>query len=74
MRAIQKNGGSILMCLLEIFVGVLLLIDPIRFTSSIIVVIGAALLIAGLLIARHHANIGRLLHGKENKLSFRKKT
>lgn len=32
-----------------------------------------ALLIAGLLIARHHANIGRLLHGKENKLSFRKK-
>lgn len=33
-----------------------------------------ALLIAGLLIARHHANIGRLLHGKENKLSFRKKT
>lgn len=33
-----------------------------------------ALLIAGLLIARHHANIGRLLRGKENKLSFRKKT
>ncbi len=32
-----------------------------------------ALLIAGLLIARHHANIGRLLRGKENKLSFRKK-
>lgn len=50
MRAIQKNGGSILMCLLEIFVGVLLLIDPIRFTSSIIVVIGAALLIAGLVL------------------------
>lgn len=31
------------------------------------------LVIAGLLIARHHANIERLLHGKENKLSFRKK-
>ena len=31
------------------------------------------LVIAGLLIARHHANIERLLHGKENKLNFRKK-
>lgn len=31
------------------------------------------LVIAGLLIARHRANIERLLHGKENKLSFRKK-
>ena len=31
------------------------------------------LLIAGLLIWRHHANIGRLLKGCENKLSFKKK-
>lgn len=32
-----------------------------------------ALVIAGLMIGRHHANIGRLLHGKENKISFKKK-
>lgn len=31
------------------------------------------LIIAGLLIWRHHANIGRLLKGNENKLSFKKK-
>ena len=31
------------------------------------------LLIAGLLIWRHHANIGRLLKSCENKLSFKKK-
>lgn len=31
------------------------------------------LIIAVLLIARHHANIGRLFQGKENKLSFKKK-
>ena len=31
------------------------------------------LAIAGLLIWRHHANIGRLLRGEENKLSFKKK-
>nr|MBR4280334.1 glycerol-3-phosphate 1-O-acyltransferase PlsY [Clostridia bacterium] len=31
------------------------------------------LVISGLLIWRHHANIGRLLNGSENKLSFKKK-
>ena len=31
------------------------------------------LVIAGLLIWRHHANIGRLLHGTENKLGSKKK-
>ena len=31
------------------------------------------LIISGLLIWRHHANIGRLLKGSENKLSFKKK-
>ena len=36
-------------------------------------VIGWVLVIYGLLIWRHHANIGRLLKGSENKLSFRKK-
>ncbi len=32
-----------------------------------------ALLIAALLIGRHHANIGRLIRGEENKISFKKK-
>lgn len=32
-----------------------------------------AVIIGGLLIARHHANIKRLLNGTENKLSFGKK-
>lgn len=31
------------------------------------------LIVSGLLIWRHHANIGRLLKGNENKLSFKKK-
>lgn len=31
------------------------------------------LILAGLLIARHHANIGRLIHGTENKLGSKKK-
>ena len=49
MRAIQKNGGSILMCVLEILVGVLLLLDPTGFTSSIIIAAGAALILYGVI-------------------------
>ncbi len=36
-------------------------------------IIGWVLVIAGLLIWRHHANIGRLIHGTENKLGAKKK-
>lgn len=36
-------------------------------------VIGWVLVIAGLLIVRHHANITRLIHGTENKLGAKKK-
>ena len=32
-----------------------------------------AVLLAALCLIRHHANIGRLLSGKENKISFKKK-
>lgn len=49
MRAIQKNGGSILMCVLEILVGVLLLVDPTGFTSAIIIAAGAALILYGVI-------------------------
>lgn len=49
MRAIQKNGGSILMCVLEILVGVLLLVDPTGFTSAIIIAAGTALILYGVI-------------------------
>ena len=49
MSAIQKNGGSILMCVLEILVGVLLLLDPTGFTSAIIIAAGAALILYGVI-------------------------
>lgn len=38
-----------------------------------LLIIGWVLVIAGLLIWRHHANIGRLIHGTENKLGAKKK-
>ncbi|MCM1487933.1 MAG: DUF308 domain-containing protein [Firmicutes bacterium] len=41
--------GTIIVCLVEIAVGVLLLIDPIGFTSGIIIVVGAGLMINGII-------------------------
>lgn len=47
VQKFKDNAGSILVCLLEILVGVLLLIDPIGFTSSIIILIGIVLMLFG---------------------------
>lgn len=47
---------------------VILIRQPVNIVCFVCTVI-----IGGLLILRHHANIGRLLRGEENKLSFSKK-
>lgn len=44
---IQGRGSGILVCLLEILVGVLLLIDPVGFTSGIIIGAGVLLVLLG---------------------------
>lgn len=48
MKHLKRNGNVILICLFEALIGVLLLVDPIGFTSAIIIVFGVALLMAGL--------------------------
>ncbi|MBR5286777.1 MAG: DUF308 domain-containing protein [Clostridia bacterium] len=49
MKSLQKYFGGMILSLLEIFVGVLLLINPFEFTSGIIMVLGAILLFVGLI-------------------------
>ena len=49
MNFLKRNGNVILLCLVEVLIGVLLLVDPIGFTSAIIIAIGAALSVAGLI-------------------------
>ena len=44
---LKENLSGIIILLLEIAVGVLLLIDPVAFTSAIIIAIGLALLFYG---------------------------
>lgn len=48
MEKLSRSKGNIFICLIEIVIGVLLLIDPVGFTSGIIVGGGVLLLIAGL--------------------------
>lgn len=48
MKTLKKQLGTVLLCLLEIAVGVLLLINPEGFTSAIILTLGVALLACGL--------------------------
>jgi len=47
MRKINRSTGNLLTCIFEIMVGILLLIDPVGFTSGIIVVFGIVLAVIG---------------------------
>ena len=47
MKALKENTGGIVMCLFEILVGILLLINPVSFTSGIIIGLGVILLALG---------------------------
>lgn len=47
MKALKKYSFGIIISLFEVLIGVLLLIDPISFTSGIIMAVGAALLLFG---------------------------
>ena len=46
-KKINRNTGNLLTCIFEILVGILLLIDPVGFTSGIIVVFGVVLAVIG---------------------------
>ncbi len=49
MKSLQKYLSGMVLSLFEIFVGILLLIDPFAFTSGIIMVLGAILMFVGLI-------------------------
>ena len=48
MKFLKNNFGGIIGCLLEILVGILLLVNPVGFTSGIIIGAGYLLIISGL--------------------------
>ena len=48
MSQFKRSTGNLLMCIAELLIGILLLIDPIGFTSGIIVVLGVLLTLLGI--------------------------
>ncbi len=68
MKVIRQNGNAIIMCVIEIVVGILLLINPVGFTAGIIIMVGIALMVDGILnVVRYfrsspdEAAVGQLL-------------
>ncbi len=49
MKTPKQNGSAIILCIIEVVAGILLLINPTRFTASIIIAAGVALMVDGLL-------------------------
>lgn len=47
MSKINRNTGNLLTCIFEVLVGILLLINPVGFTSGIIIVFGIILAVTG---------------------------
>lgn len=48
MKALKQNAGSIFLCIFEAVVGILLLLDPVVFTTGIIIALGIVLLAVGI--------------------------
>ncbi len=68
MEMLKENGNTIILCLIEMAVGILLLVDPVGFTAGIIIAAGVALMLGGLFnVIRYfrtspeEAAVGRLL-------------
>ncbi len=49
MKSLKQSGNAIIMCIIEVVVGILLLVNPVGFTAGIIIATGIALMIDGLL-------------------------
>lgn len=68
MNTIIRNMSSIIVCVFEIIVGVLLLIDPVGFTSKIITGIGVVLLVIGVWNVFRYFKTSVELAAHENRL------
>ena len=47
MKKLDRNTGNLIMCITEAVIGILLLINPIGFTSGIIIALGVVLTLQG---------------------------
>lgn len=69
MSKISRNTGNLLTCIFEILVGILLLIEPVRFTAGIIMVSGIVLVIIGAMSLFHYFRTDPEQAAQENGLA-----
>ena len=68
-RKIADNLSAVLSALCEIVVGILLLVDPVRFTSGIIVALGVILIFSGTYAAAAYFLSEPVAAAKDHKLA-----
>ena len=56
MGFIKQNGSTIVAGLVELLIGILLFVDPVGFTSGILMAVGIILLICGVVCLIHYFN------------------
>lgn len=49
MKFLKQHANSVILCLFEILVGILLLINPAKFTEAIVTIFGIILIVIGLI-------------------------
>ena len=47
MKAIKENLGLIILCVIELLIGIVFFTDPVQFTTAVLMVVGAVLLVLG---------------------------
>lgn len=70
MAFLRKNAVNLVLCLIEIVVGVLLLVNPTAFTKSIIMVVGAAVALLGLFNALRYFRTEPAQAAMEHRLAY----
>ncbi len=49
MKGLRESAASLALCIVELVAGILLLLDPVKFTSTVIIGVGVVLIILGLI-------------------------
>lgn len=70
MSVIKMNVKEIIFCIAELVIGILLLINPVSFTSGIIVLLGVTMLATGILFGYKYFRMDAEEAKKGNMLTF----
>lgn len=68
MKPFRRSSGNLIMCIAEVIIGILLLIDPLGFTSGIIITLGVVLSLHGIRSIVHYFRTDSEKAAEENSL------